>query len=37
VTEKPIKMAPVAAGAPARAKAPKKATTKAPKASAAKE
>src|SRR3954468_3071246 len=27
VTEKPIKMAPVAAGAPARAKAPKKATT----------
>src|SRR3954471_8808833 len=37
VTEKPIKMAPVAAGAPARAKAPKKATTKAPKAAAAKE
>ena len=31
------RMAPVAAGAPARAKAPKKATTKAPKASAAKE
>jgi len=41
VTEKPIKVAPVAAGASARAKAPKKATTKAttkaPKASAAKE
>jgi len=39
VTEKPIKIkvAPVAAGAPAKAKAPKKATTKAPKASAAKE
>src|SRR5262252_9742002 len=37
VTEKPIKVAPVAAGAPAKAKAPKKATTKAPKASAAKE
>jgi large subunit ribosomal protein L22 len=39
VTEKAlkIKVAPVAAGAPARAKAPKKATTKAPKASAAKE
>ena len=37
VTEKPVKVAPVAAGAPAKAKAPKKATTKAPKASAAKE
>ena len=37
VTEKPIKVAPVAAGAPAKAKAPKKATTKAPKASATKE
>ena len=41
VTEKPIKVAPVAAGASARAKAPKKATTKAttkaPKASATKE
>jgi len=37
VTEKPIKVAPVAAGKPAKAKAPKKATTKAPKASAAKE
>ena len=39
VTEKPIKIkvAPVAAGAPAKAKAPKKATTKAPKASATKE
>ena len=37
VTEKPIKVAPVAAGTPAKAKAPKKATTKAPKASAAKE
>ena len=37
VTEKPIKVAPVAEGTPAKAKAPKKATTKAPKASAAKE
>jgi hypothetical protein len=39
VTEKPIKIkvAPVAAGGPAKAKAPKKATTKAPKASATKE
>jgi len=39
VTEKPIKIkvAPVAAGAPAKAKAAKKATTKAPKASATKE
>ena len=37
VTEKPIKVAPVAAGTPARAKAPKKAAARTPKASAAKE
>ena len=37
VTEKPIKVAPVAAGTPARAKAPKKAAARTPKASADKE